>query len=226
MLASPITSTAGLDAGTYLVTVSCPTRELTTNITATTRTFKILPKEVDFSGVKWVINGVEVASGKVTYNGQIYNATLALGDLADKFEAFYTAVNVTESYSWEIEAVATTVAWNDDGTVASVTGDSAQATGGSFFEKDGSAYKVVYKKGGAVLGGAPTEAGDYTAEVVLALGNDGNVEVTAQSFNFSIGIPPVSPDGNSIQNWWWILLLVMQDDDGFYDDVTEDDLKW
>ncbi len=272
LLASPITSTAGLDAGTYLVTVSCSTRELTTNITATTRTFKILPKEVDFSGVKWVINGVEVASGKVTYNGQIYNATLALGDLADKFEAFYTngsvknvgavnttvtvvsknknytAVNVTESYSWEIEAVATTVAWNDDGTVASVTGDSAQATGGSFFEKDGSAYKVVYKKGGAVLGGAPTEAGDYTAEVVLALGNDGNVEVTAQSFNFSIGIPPVSPDGNSIQSWWWILLLVitvisiffaiialivaskkkkaMQDDDGFYDDVTEDDLKW
>ncbi len=274
LLSSPITTTAGLDAGTYLITANCPTRELSTNITATTRTFTVLPQEVDFAQVGWLIGGNAVASNTVAYNGQIYNATLDLGELADDFEVYYTngankntgsvtttativpknanykAVGVTESYTWTIESVEAAVAWNDDGTVASVTGDCAEATGGSFFVKDGAAYKVVYKKAGVVLDGAPTEAGDYTAELVLALGNDDNVKVTAQSFDFTIAVPDVPTiDGGAsggIQSWWWILLIVitvlavivaicaiiaaarkkatLDDEDGFYDDVTDEDL--
>jgi len=272
LLENAITTTAGLDAGTYLITVSCPTRELSTNITATTRTFKILPKEIDFAGVEWVINGVKVAGNTVTYNGQIYTASLNLGELADNFDVYYTndasknvgsvtttatvvaknanftAKNVTESYVWAIESVAAKVAWNNDGTVASIDGDCDEATGGSFFEREGASYKVVYKKNGVVLDGAPTEAGEYTAEVVLALGNGENVEVTAQSFDFSIGgaLGGETPNGSN-NDWLWIVLIViaslalivalialivakrkkavMNDEDGFYDDVTEEDLK-
>ncbi|MDE5666891.1 MAG: hypothetical protein K2I29_01480, partial [Clostridia bacterium] len=164
LLSDPVTTTAGLDAGTYLVTASCPTRQLSTNITATTRTFKILPKEVDFADVDWVIDGNKVAGNTVSYNGQIYSATLDLGELADDFEVYYTngtyknvgnvrttativaknsnykAVGAVESYDWAISGATATVAWNDDGTVASIAGDSAAATGGSFFEKSGTSY--------------------------------------------------------------------------------------
>ncbi|MDE7083182.1 MAG: hypothetical protein K2O89_05745 [Clostridia bacterium] len=273
LLSSPITTTAGLDAGTYLITVNCPTRELSTNITATTRTFTILPQEVDFAEVGWLIDGSKVAGDTVSYNGQIYNATLDLGDLSDDFEIYYTngalknvgsvvttatvvsknsnykAVGVAESYSWTITGAEAAVVWNDDGTVAAISGDCDEATGGSFFVKEGAAYKVVYKKAGVALDGAPTEAGNYTAEVVLALGNDDNVKVTAQSFDFTIAVPevPTIDGGSGIQSRWWIVLIVitvlavliaifalikasrkkavLQDEDGFYDDVTEADLK-
>jgi len=273
LLSEPITTTAGLEAGTYLITASCSTRKLTTNINVTMRTFKILPQEVDFATVGWVINGSNVAGNKVSYNGQIYNASLNLGALADNFDVYYTndasknvgsvtttatvvpknanyvAKNVSESYSWAIESVAAKVAWNKDGTVASIDGDCNEATGGSFFEKEGTTYKVVYKKNGVVLESAPTEAGEYTAEVVLALGNGENVEVSAQSFDFTIGGSALGGEtlNESNNNWLWIVLIVIaslalivafialvvakrkkaaiSDDDGFYDDVTEEDLK-
>ena len=225
--------------------------------------------------MEWLIDVNKVAGNTVSYNGQMYSATLNLGNLADDFEVYYTngtyknvgnvrttativaknsnykAVGAVESYDWAISGATATVAWNDDGTVASISGDNTAATGGSFFEKSGAGYKVVYKRGNTVLDGAPTEAGDYTAEVVLALGNDGNVNVTASSFSFSIGGPVIdNPTVNeSGSNWWWIVLIVIatlalffaicalivankrkatvisSDEDGFYDDVTDEDLN-
>ncbi|MDE5666954.1 MAG: hypothetical protein K2I29_01795, partial [Clostridia bacterium] len=244
-----------------------------TNVNDLARSFTVTPKEVDFAGVEWLIDGNKVAGNTVSYNGQMYSATLNLGNLADDFEVYYTngtyknvgnvrttativaknsnykAVGAVESYDWAISGATATVAWNDDGTVASISGDNTAATGGSFFEKSGAGYKVVYKRGNTVLDGAPTEAGDYTAEVVLALGNDGNVNVTASSFSFSIKAPAIEPvGGESGFSWWWILLIVItvisvvvaicalivaskkkaavayDDEDGFYDDVTDEDL--
>ena len=274
LLANPITTTAGLDAGNYLITVSCASHELKTNINAVSRSFTVTPAEIDFSNVSWVLNGAAATNDRVNYNGQIYSATLNLGTLADKFDVYYTngsskntgsvtttativpknanytAKDANLSYTWAIDSVAATVAWNKDGTVASITGDDTSATGGSFFEKSGSAYKVVYRKDGVVLDKAPTEAGDYTAEVVLALGNDSNVQVTAQKFSFSLsgsGIDGGETLSGESSNWWWIALIVIAslalivafialivankkkaaavDNDGFYDDVTDEDLK-
>lgn len=127
LLEEAITSVDGLDAGTYLITVNCPTRELSTNVAAVTRTFTILPQEIDFAGVEWLIDGNRVAGDSVKYNGKMYNATLNLGSLGDEFEVYYTngtlkdagsvtttatiisknanykAVNVTATYTWTIE---------------------------------------------------------------------------------------------------------------------------
>ena len=86
--------------------------------------------------------------------------------------------------------------------------------------------------------------------MVLALGNDSNVQVTAQKFSFSLsgsGIDGGETLSGESSNWWWIALIVIAslalivafialivankkkaaavDNDGFYDDVTDEDLK-
>ncbi|MDE5666890.1 MAG: hypothetical protein K2I29_01475, partial [Clostridia bacterium] len=54
LMNSPITTTAGLAAGNYLITVSCATREVKTNVNDLARSFTVTPKEVDFAGVEWL----------------------------------------------------------------------------------------------------------------------------------------------------------------------------
>ncbi|MDE7158996.1 MAG: hypothetical protein K2N74_05410, partial [Clostridiales bacterium] len=134
LLTNPITNVSSLDAGTYLITASHASLNLTSNVSGTSRSFKVNPKAVDLSSANWVIDGNAVASNSVAYNGQIYNATLNLGSHASDFDVYYTnganknigsvttkatvvpksgnyvATNVSDTYSWNITEATATVA--------------------------------------------------------------------------------------------------------------------